>query len=629
MPKLSIIVPVFNEKATVREVLERIRAAGLPVGWEREVIVVNDGSTDGTAEVVREFCSRPQAGCPIRCLTQPANSGKGACLRLGIRAASGDAILVQDADLEYDPGDYCRLVEALVSRQADAVYGSRFLSGKRVTTAGHRFVNWVLTAFANCFTGLRLTDVHTCLKLFRASLVKEVELEEDRFGFCPEITAKLALRPGLRLVEVPVSYRPRTRLGGKKVGFRDGLRALYCIVKYSRSSKQFRHEDATPRQLLAAGAWLGLLVAASLLLRLGLFNFESIDYRDYLSPWYDFFVAHGRWHGLSLVTVDVANQSPLYLTLLSLSTLLPLPKLYAIKVVSIGCDFLAGWYVWRLARKIRPNRPQMAWAALAAFLFLPTVVVNSALWGQCDVMYTTGFLASLLYLIEGRSAAAMVAFGVSCSLKPQAIFWCPLLAGLLGGGRLPWKWVWVPPAVYAACGLPSMLAGRPVLPVLAHWALVSNKPGLTLHAPNWYQWVEADDTAMLRAVGIGLALLAGTIFVRWMRKGPHEGRGAADWLVLAAMLSVLFPPFLLPGMHERYFFAADVLCVIYAVSARRGWLAVLLMQFASLSAYCPFLFGRPFVPEILLPVAVAFVIEWVLLDLAGSARLLPRLRSAT
>ncbi len=125
--------------------------------------------------------------------------------------------------------------------------------------------------------------------------------------------------------------------------------------------------------------WLWGALLASLVLRLGLFDFESDDYRAFLGRWYDFLVEHGRWNGLGLLTVDVANQSPLYLTLLSLSTMLPLPKLYAVKLLSIGCDYLAGWYVWRLARKIRPNRPRMAWAALAAFLFLPTVVLNSAL----------------------------------------------------------------------------------------------------------------------------------------------------------------------------------------------------------------------------------------------------------
>lgn len=232
MPKLSIIISAFNEGKTLRELLDRIRVAPLPPGWERELVIVDDGSTDGTAQVIQEFRSEcPE--CPALCQAQRENHGKGACLRVGIAAATGEAILVQDADLEYDPRDYKSMIEALVAGHADAVYGSRFLSGKRVTTLTHRFINWSLTVFANVFTRLHLTDVHTCLKLFRAEVIKGIELEEERFGFCPEITAKLARRAGTVLIEVPVSYQPRSRRLGKKVGFRDGLRALYCIVKYT------------------------------------------------------------------------------------------------------------------------------------------------------------------------------------------------------------------------------------------------------------------------------------------------------------------------------------------------------------------------------------------------------------
>ncbi len=230
-------------------------------------------------------------------------------------------------------------------------------------------------------------------------------------------------------------------------------------------------------------------------------------------------------------------------------------------------------------------------------------------------MYSAGFLASLLYLLDGRFAAAMVAFGVSCSLKPQAIFWCPLLLGLLAAGRLPWKWVWAPPAVYAACGLPSMLAGRPVLQVLGHWAMVKNLPGLTLGAPNWYQWVSLSESGPLWTAGVLLTVGAVGLYVLWMKKGPREGQSPSDWLVCAALVSVLFPPFLLPGMHERYFFPADVLALVYAVAVPRGWAIAALMQFASGFSCCPFLFGREPVPGEVLAVAVALAIEWVVLGL--------------
>ena len=224
--RLSIIIPCFNEAPTLPEVLRRVHEAALPDGWEREVIVIDDGSTDGTGRIVEQFCQLHAACCRVRFLRQTVNRGKGACLKLGIAAANGDAIIIQDADLEYDPADYKRMLEATVASGADVVYGSRFLSGKRVTVPWHRFVNWAITFCANGFTGLKLTDVYTCLKLFRAEIIKPLQLVESRFGTCVEITSKLARQPGLVWQEVPVSYHPRTRHCGKKIGLKDGFRAL-------------------------------------------------------------------------------------------------------------------------------------------------------------------------------------------------------------------------------------------------------------------------------------------------------------------------------------------------------------------------------------------------------------------
>jgi Gpi18-like mannosyltransferase len=230
-------------------------------------------------------------------------------------------------------------------------------------------------------------------------------------------------------------------------------------------------------------------------------------------------------------------------------------------------------------------------------LFLPTVVMNSALWGQCDILYATCLLASLFHLLQGRPVAMLVAFGLSASLKPQAIFWCPLLAGLLLSGRLPWRWLWVPPAVYVMCGIPAMLAGEPVANVLLHWGRVENSPGLTLGATNWYQWLFEHHPDIFWWPGVVLTLVATMWFALWMLEGPGPGQREREWLVSLALLSVLFPPFLLPGMHERYFFAADVLSVVYAACVARGWQVAALIQFASAFAYLPFLFSEQPVPR--------------------------------
>lgn len=370
----------------------------------------------------------------------------------------------------------------------------------------------------------------------------------------------------------------------------------------------------------------------SLILRLSFFDFEGVDYRDHLSRWYDFFVEHGRWTGLGKMTLETANYPPLYLYLISVSTLLPLPKLYAIKLCSLLGDYAAAWLIWRLGIQLGFGKGRATMAAVLGFLFLPTVVMNSTVWGQCDVLYTGAFLASLLFLLRGREAAALVAFGVAASLKSQAVFWCPLLLGLSAAGRLKWSLLWIPAGVYSAAGLPAILAGRPALEVLGHYALIKNIPGLTLHAPNWYQWAGVKESLGLSLAGYFLTGVAILLLVLWMNKALRPGdsttfaRGEIPsgstrriaisdaTLVRAAMLSVMLPPFLLPGMHERYFYAADVMAIVYALAFRRGWIVVLLMQFASGFAYCPFLFRKEPVPEYLLPVAVVVALELVILD---------------
>ena len=236
---VSVIIPVYNEFRTFNQVLERVRKAPLPEGCTKEIIVIDDGSTDGTTQIVD---GQVRAGI-VRGHYSARNAGKGAAIRIGIALSSGDIILIQDGDLEYDPNDYRRLVEPIVNGDADVVYGSRFLGGPhRIHLFWHYVGNKLLTLLSDMVTNLNLSDVWTCYKALRRDVILGLNLKENRFGFEQEITIKIA-RGGWSVYETPISYYGRTYAEGKKITWKDGARALWCIVRYGF----FSGPDRSPR----------------------------------------------------------------------------------------------------------------------------------------------------------------------------------------------------------------------------------------------------------------------------------------------------------------------------------------------------------------------------------------------
>lgn len=229
--RLSVVIPCYNELNTIDQIIDAVNNAPYP---DKEIIIVDDCSRDGTREKLREQIET--SGRVQKVLYHEVNQGKGAALRTGIQAATGDLVIIQDADLEYDPNEYERLIAPIKAGKADVVFGSRFAGGDahRVLYYWHRLGNSFLTLLSNMFTNLDLTDMETCYKLFRREIIQSIKIEENRFGFEPEITAKVA-KLDCRIYEVGISYYGRTYAEGKKIGWRDGVRAIYCILKYNLS----------------------------------------------------------------------------------------------------------------------------------------------------------------------------------------------------------------------------------------------------------------------------------------------------------------------------------------------------------------------------------------------------------
>jgi len=239
MNKLSIIIPAYNEGPTIHLILDKVKAVALPNNIVKEIIIVNDFSSDNTVAAVESYIAQ-NTDLDIRFFSQPKNMGKGAALHKGIELATGDFLVIQDADLEYDPEEYHDLLKPVLSGFADVVYGSRFMGGNphRILFFWHSIGNKFLTKLSNMYTNLNLTDMETCYKLMKTDIAQSLNLKEHRFGFEPEITAKLSRVPKIRIYEVGISYYGRTYEDGKKIGWKDGFRAIWCIHKYNIWSRR-------------------------------------------------------------------------------------------------------------------------------------------------------------------------------------------------------------------------------------------------------------------------------------------------------------------------------------------------------------------------------------------------------
>ena len=232
MKKLSIIIPCFNEQSFIEQIIDKVRQVSLDYSMEKEIIVIDDASTDGTVQIVNAYIKKNQS---VKLILHPVNKGKGACVQSGLKEVTGDIVIIQDADLEYDPADYNKMLSPIVSGHADVVYGSRFMGSgpHRVLFFWHTIGNKLLTFFSNIFTGVNLTDMETGYKMFTTEIIKRIQIKEKRFGIEPEITAKICRIKDIRIYEVGIAYYGRKYNEGKKITWQDGFIAIWCILKYN------------------------------------------------------------------------------------------------------------------------------------------------------------------------------------------------------------------------------------------------------------------------------------------------------------------------------------------------------------------------------------------------------------
>jgi len=400
-------------------------------------------------------------------------------------------------------------------------------------------------------------------------------------------------------IRIPRAENRRGNAGVVEIPFWRGSRADKAVRAPGRKCGRPGQAGGPSRakvgtQIFRQRLGFGLLLLGAVVVRLSLFDFVSGDMRGDMIPWSEIIEREGAWRAWGQ---DFSNYPPLYLYLLTLATWLPLPRLYAIKLVYVAFDFVLAAFVGGMVRR-RTGTARGWWRGFLATLWLPTVVMNASLWGQCDAMYTAGMAGGVYYLLKRRNLAAMVALGVAFSLKPQAVFLGPFILVLILQRRLSPLLLYVIPAVYLILALPAWLAGRPLgdlILLYAHQRILPF-PSLTLGATNLYQWLSDAHFKVLFPVGLGLAAVGASALVWWVPRRHRAGLDEAG-LLRVALLSVVLMPYLLPAMHERYFFPADVLAVAYGFWTMRGWVVAGLIQTASFFTYLPYLFDWEPIPR--------------------------------
>lgn len=336
---------------------------------------------------------------------------------------------------------------------------------------------------------------------------------------------------------------------------------------------------------------IGLALAVGLRYSLG--NFESGDFRHFTGKWYDFIIKHGGFRALQY---DFANYTPPYLYLLTLATYLfaGIPKVFAIKLISIIFDFGGAFFIYKLVRLKYPTG-SIPFLAVLVILFAPTVFLNSSLWGQADMIYTTGLLACIYFLVTRREIPAFIAFGLALAFKLQAVFLAPLLFILLLKGRVSWRSFFIIPLIYFIAILPAWFYGRSLLDLLLIYLNQADRyHKLTMNAPNLYQWLPNGTYEIFYPAGLIWTVIIICLFALSIYKSRAQLTTAT--IVELATFSVLIVPYFLPKMHERYFFAADVLSIVFAFYFPRYFFVAVLIQIVSCLAYLPFLFGLEVVP---------------------------------